>query len=233
MDSGARRVGVGKDEPDPLKYFLPEREGAFEPQASIRAETASGGSAINVQSEGLRSSSAPWMAGCSLRAASARERLSQRPRLGIVASFAIGAVVGLLVVQGFGSSRSPDRSDSSVRSGPRDIALPSSPGAVATTPVAQPVEVAPTAPPPRPSRALAPAAAVNYRGDLRIDSQPIGATVFVNAQRIGHTPIVLSSLPVGSRAVRLELEGHGTWSGSVRVVANQSARLSVRLESAR
>lgn len=185
-----------------------------------------------VQSERLRDSSARWMAGCSLLAASVRERLSQRPRLGIVTSFAIGAVVGVLVVQWLGTSRSPDRSDSSVRSAPSDIALPPSPGSVATAPVAQPVEAAATAPAPIPSRALAPPAAPNYRGELRVDSQPIGATVFVNSQPIGQTPIVLSSLPVGSRAVRLELKGHGTWSGSVRIVASQSARLSVRLERA-
>jgi len=81
--------------------------------------------------------------------------------------------------------------------------------------------------------ASAPEVVTRYRGGLSIDSDPAGATVFVNNQRVGHTPIHLPSLPAGSRAIRLELSGYAPWSRSVRVVANQSANVSARLDPAR
>ncbi len=84
--------------------------------------------------------------------------------------------------------------------------------------------------PPRP-RVAAPTAATGYRGALEVDSQPAGATVFVNGQPAGRTPLVLSSLPVGSRAIRIELSGYRPWSQSVRVVADRSARVLARLDA--
>ena len=234
---GARCVGIDKDEPDPLNYFLPEaRDGTFELHLSMRApEGRSRKTEVLLLNEpyAVATSHAWRLAGSSHLAESARERLPRRRRFWLVSSFASGAVVGLLVLQWFGTSPSANRSGSSLRSAPTDIALPSSLGSVATTPVSQPVEVEATAPASQPSRSSAPAVLPNYHGRLRIDSHPIGATVFVNNQRIGQTPIALSSLPVGSRAVRLELEQHGTWSGAVRVVANQTTRLSIRLDPAR
>ena len=82
-------------------------------------------------------------------------------------------------------------------------------------------------------RTVARTAATNYRGGLRIDSQPAGAAVFVNNQQVGHTPMVLSSLQAGSRAVRLQLNGYAPWSRAVRVVANQQATVSAQLAPAR
>jgi hypothetical protein len=82
-------------------------------------------------------------------------------------------------------------------------------------------------------REVARATARNYRGGLRIDSQPAGAAVFVNNQQVGHTPMVLSSLQAGSRAVRLQLNGYAPWSRAVRVVANQQASVSAQLVPAR
>ena len=180
----------------------------------------------------VRAAATRWLDGVADLTASARERLPQR-RLWLVSSFASGAVVGVLALQSFGASPPPDRTASSLRPAPTDIALPPSLSSLGTTLVAQPVAVEATTPASQASRSPAPAAVTSYRGRLRIDSQPIGATVFVNNQRIGQTPITLSSLPVGSRAVRLELEKHGAWSGAVRVVANQTARLSIRLDPAR
>ena len=82
-------------------------------------------------------------------------------------------------------------------------------------------------------RTVARPAATNFRGGLRIDSQPAGAAVFVNNQQVGHTPMVLSSLQAGSRAVRLQLNGYAPWSRAVRVVANQQATVSAQLVPAR
>jgi hypothetical protein len=60
-----------------------------------------------------------------------------------------------------------------------------------------------------------------FVGSLAITSSPEGARVFVNGQLMGATPLVLGELPVGSRALRVEADGHATWSSMVRVVANQ------------
>jgi hypothetical protein len=75
----------------------------------------------------------------------------------------------------------------------------------------------------------APRAAVRndnqFVGSLAITSSPEGARVFVNGQLMGATPLVLGELPVGSRALRVEADGHATWSSMVRVVANQRTNI--------
>jgi hypothetical protein len=72
-------------------------------------------------------------------------------------------------------------------------------------------------------------AAVVFRGSLRVDSRPRGAQVSVNGRVVGTTPLNLSRLPVGSRAVALELDGYQQWSSAVQVVANQRARVMAEL----
>jgi len=66
-------------------------------------------------------------------------------------------------------------------------------------------------------------------GTLAIGSAPIGARVFLNDQLVGTTPLVLPDLAVGSRAIRVEADGHATWSSAVRVVANERMNLTVAL----
>jgi hypothetical protein len=73
-------------------------------------------------------------------------------------------------------------------------------------------------------------AAVVFRGSLQVDSRPRGAQVSVNGRVVGTTPLNLSRLPVGSRAVRLELDGYQQWSSAVQVVANQRARVMAELD---
>ena len=72
-----------------------------------------------------------------------------------------------------------------------------------------------------------------YHGSLAINSQPGGADVFVNGQRVGKTPLVLDNLQVGSRAVRLRLDGHESWSRAVDVVANQRSSVVALLQPSR
>ena len=69
-----------------------------------------------------------------------------------------------------------------------------------------------------------------YRGSLAVNSAPKGATVLVNGVPVGTTPLLLKDLPVGSRVVRLELDGYERWSSAVRVVANQRVLTSVDLQ---
>jgi hypothetical protein len=72
-----------------------------------------------------------------------------------------------------------------------------------------------------------------YRGSVAITSRPQGADVFINGQRVGTTPLELRNLPVGSRAVRLVLNGHDTWSRAIDVVANQRTTVAAALQETR
>ena len=94
---------------------------------------------------------------------------------------------------------------------------------VATVPVTrQPVRSAPISPRPAPSPPTR-AAPSSFRGSLEVVSTPAGAAVFVNGIQVGTTPLVLENLPVGSRAIRAELDGYVRWSSVVTVVANERA----------
>jgi hypothetical protein len=68
-----------------------------------------------------------------------------------------------------------------------------------------------------------------FLGSVAIDSVPAGARVFVNSQPVGVTPLVLTELSVGSRAIRVETESHAPWSGVVRVVADQQTSVNATL----
>jgi hypothetical protein len=168
-------------------------------------------------------------------------RVGQRLRFS-VPSFGGGILVGVLAMQFVGDSdpaqrSAPAQTPSAVsRTAPSVAAALSSDAVPAATTgntreesvvVPAATQVAQT------RRTVARAAAPGYRGGLRIDSQPAGAAVFVNNQQVGHTPMVLSSLQAGSRAVRLQLNGYAPWSRAVRVVANQQATVSAQLAPAR
>lgn len=81
---------------------------------------------------------------------------------------------------------------------------------------------------PSTQRAASPKLA-GYRGSLAVNSAPTGARVLVNGVPVGKTPLLLQDLPVGSRVVRLELDGYERWSSAVRVVANERVSTAVDL----
>jgi hypothetical protein len=68
-----------------------------------------------------------------------------------------------------------------------------------------------------------------FIGVLAIESQPAGATVFVNQQPVGETPVRLGALPVGSQTVRIEREGYERWTTVVLVSADKETRVSATL----
>lgn len=72
-----------------------------------------------------------------------------------------------------------------------------------------------------------------FRGSLAVRSTPSGARIFLNGVAIGTTPLVVQDLPVGSRAVRVELPGYRRWSTGVRVVHNQRTTMTAQLEPMR
>jgi hypothetical protein len=79
-----------------------------------------------------------------------------------------------------------------------------------TVPITQPLQ----RPAARPRRTV-------FRGALAVNSRPTGARVSINGQSAGVTPLMVKSLPAGSRVVRVTAQGYHPWSSAVRVVANQ------------
>ena len=68
------------------------------------------------------------------------------------------------------------------------------------------------------------------RGSVAIDSIPPGARVLVDGRGVGSTPLVLEDVPAGTRLVRVEADGYPVWAWTVRVVANQRSRVTVKLD---
>jgi PEGA domain len=83
------------------------------------------------------------------------------------------------------------------------------------------------------STASRPVARARFYGSLAIESGSVSARVFINGEAVGVTPLVLTEVPVGSRAVRLEADDHNSWSSTVRVVAGQETRVSATLNPSR
>jgi hypothetical protein len=71
-----------------------------------------------------------------------------------------------------------------------------------------------------------------FVGRLRIESVPSGATVFVNQQRVGETPLLLDRLHTGSHVIWLDRDGYERWSTSVLVSAAIQAHVSAKLQPA-
>ena len=68
-----------------------------------------------------------------------------------------------------------------------------------------------------------------YVGTLSIDADP-GGDVFLNRQRVGHTPLRLANLRAGSHLIWIEREGYRRWTRVVNVRADNVSRLSADLE---
>jgi hypothetical protein len=83
---------------------------------------------------------------------------------------------------------------------------------------------------PRQARAAPVDPAVSGAGSLQILSRPSGATVFVDGQTVGRTPMVISNVRSGAHDVRLELTGFRRWATSVQVSPGARARVAASLE---
>ena len=75
------------------------------------------------------------------------------------------------------------------------------------------------------------AAGARYRGALAVRSRPAGASVFINGRLVGTTPLELTREPVGSRAVRMTLDGYEAWTVAARVVADRETAINADLRS--
>jgi serine/threonine-protein kinase len=107
--------------------------------------------------------------------------------LGAVAAVAAAVAVGVVLVQ---------RRGAEVAAGTTEPAAPRDPG---------PGPGSGSATGPEPAPAVQP---LEQAGSLEVDSTPRGATVFVDGEEHGHTPLVIEKVAAGPHKLRLELPGY-------------------------
>ena len=70
----------------------------------------------------------------------------------------------------------------------------------------------------------------NYTGNISINSNPIGATIYFNGLNIGVTPKVVNDLNSGQEySIKLVKEGYNNYTTSKRAVANQTVFVTAAL----
>jgi hypothetical protein len=67
-------------------------------------------------------------------------------------------------------------------------------------------------------------------GTLVVESRPVGATVYVDGQALGVTPLSLPDLAPGTRRIRLQLAGFSPWVTTAQVQAGTRTRVAASLE---
>ena len=82
---------------------------------------------------------------------------------------------------------------------------------------------------PRPGTPATPARPAASTGELVVESLPPGATVSINDQPQGTTPLNLAELPPGEYRVTMSMKGYRDVVTTVRVVAGERARAAARL----
>jgi len=70
-----------------------------------------------------------------------------------------------------------------------------------------------------------------FRGSLFVESRPAGAQVFLNGRAAGRTPLLLKNQIVGSRAVRVVLDGYEAWSSTGQIVTGSQLRMRAQLKA--
>jgi PEGA domain len=65
---------------------------------------------------------------------------------------------------------------------------------------------------------------------LYVESRPAGASLFLDGNLVGTTPLQLSEVAAGDHTVTLELDGYQRWSSSVRIVAGARSRVAASLD---
>jgi hypothetical protein len=111
------------------------------------------------------------------------------------------------------------------QSPPATAAAPAAGTAPGTTAVSPPPAAAPPAP--------APVEKADTSGNLLVRSTPAGATVLVDGERRGVTPLTLQKVSLGTRRVRLQRDGYEAEDRQVTLTASRPSRsLDVRLTRA-
>lgn len=70
-------------------------------------------------------------------------------------------------------------------------------------------------------------------GTLNISSTPIGATITIDGEKVGETPMIKSDVLVGKRVVEISMKGYQTKGESVEVVEGKTVEISPKLSTAK
>jgi hypothetical protein len=65
---------------------------------------------------------------------------------------------------------------------------------------------------------------------LLVQSDPAGATVYVDQRRVGQTPLEIPKLRAGSHAVWVESEGYVRWTAGVLVRYDSVTKVQPKLQ---
>lgn len=132
--------------------------------------------------------------------------------------------------------------DAPIDTGGTEAALPerANPAPKAGTSVTREPEPEPVPQPPAPppgvppaSAGAPPAAAPSPAGNLLVRSTPAGATVFVDEERRGVTPLALQNVELGTRRVRIQRDGFNVEERQVNLTRSRPSRsVDVRLTRA-
>lgn len=67
-------------------------------------------------------------------------------------------------------------------------------------------------------------------GALFVDSRPAGASVFLDGESVGVTPLIIQEIIVGNHEVRIIGDGYRPWLSRIRVEEGQRSRVAASLE---
>jgi len=163
-------------------------------------------------------------------------------RLRLVAGLVIGALVGVGAGyavwgrSGNAAGTTIQNVDSAEAENP--VTPPSPPDTPSSAPAAPATtssdsSTPPSAPPPAPATADPKPAPVADRGNLLVRSTPAGATVFVDDQRRGVTPLTLQNVDLGTRRVRIVRDGFTAEDRQITLTRSRPSRsVEVRLTRA-
>ncbi len=155
-----------------------------------------------------------------------------------IAALAVLAVGGFLLMPALRNDTGPERVSAlpAVTQQAELVAAPASRKPLLSAPTPNPIgspgrvvgPAAPTAPVVR--TVSAPVKSLEFIGALAVKSEPTGATVRVNGEYVGQTPLQVPRLKAGSHVIWIEGEGYRRWTNSVLVPADKVTQINVNLE---
>ena len=74
------------------------------------------------------------------------------------------------------------------------------------------------------------AAPARAAGSVFVESRPPAAQVFLDDERVGRTPVLLSDVAAGLHEIRIQRDGYRVWSMTTRVVASERTRVGASLD---
>ena len=74
------------------------------------------------------------------------------------------------------------------------------------------------------------AAPARAAGSVFVESRPPAAQVFLDGERVGRTPVLLSDVAAGLHEIRIQRDGYRGWSTTTRVVASERTRVGASLD---